>query len=80
MMPFKFTSDMSQEDAAMQAQMLGVRYDVMPIAPIYESVVGQLYSVFALLLLLNACGGDDIATDAGMADAGTARQYGWSVP
>lgn len=46
MMPFKFTSNMSQEDAAAQAEMLGVRYDVMPIAPIYDSVVRQLYSVF----------------------------------
>lgn len=46
MMPFKFTSNMSQEDAAIQAKLLGVRYDVMPIAPIYDSVVGQLYSVF----------------------------------
>ena len=46
MMPFKFTSNMSQEDAALQAKALGVRYDVMPIAPIYDSVVNQLYSVF----------------------------------
>ena len=46
MMPFKFTSNMSQEDAALQARALGVRYDVMPIAPIYDSVVKQLYSVF----------------------------------
>ncbi len=46
MMPFKFTSTMSQEDAAAQAEMLGVRYDVLPIAPIYDSIVAQLDTIF----------------------------------
>ncbi len=46
MMPFRYTSTMSQEDAAMQAKMLGVRFDVIPIEPIYESVVKQLRPVF----------------------------------
>ncbi len=45
MMPYRYTSNMSQEDAALQAETLGVRYDVMPIAPIYESVTEQLYAV-----------------------------------
>ena len=45
MMPFRYTSTMSQEDAAAQAETLGVRYDVLPIAPIYDAVVGQLYAV-----------------------------------
>ena len=46
MMPFRYTSTMSQEDAAAQAALLGVSYDVLPIAPIYESIVGQLGDVF----------------------------------
>ncbi len=46
MMPFKYTSTMSQEDAAKQADTLGIRYDVLPISPIYDSIVKQLYSVF----------------------------------
>jgi NAD+ synthase (glutamine-hydrolysing) len=37
---------MSQEDAAKQAAALGVRYDVIPIEPIYESVVRQLKPIF----------------------------------
>ena len=47
MMPFRYTSTMSQEDAAAQAALLGVRYDVLPIATIYDSIVGQLADVFA---------------------------------
>ncbi len=45
-MPFRYTSNMSQEDSAKQASLLGVRYDVISIAPIYDSVVGQLARVF----------------------------------
>ena len=45
MMPFRYTSNMSQEDAQKQARLLGVRYDVIPIAPIYDSVVKQLAPV-----------------------------------
>lgn len=45
MMPFRYTSTMSQEDAAAQTELLGVGYDVMPIAPIYEAVVAQLNAV-----------------------------------
>ncbi len=45
-MPFRYTSNMSQEDAAKQAATLGVRYDVLPIAPIYDAVVQQLQAVF----------------------------------
>lgn len=47
MMPFRYTSTMSQEDAAAQAGSMGVRYDVLPIAPIYDAIVGQLAGVFA---------------------------------
>jgi NAD+ synthase (glutamine-hydrolysing) len=46
MMPFRYTSTMSQEDAARQAGTLGVRYDVIPIAPMYDAIVGQLEPVF----------------------------------
>lgn len=46
MMPFRYTSNMSQEDAAIQAATLGVRYDVISIAPIYDSIVEQLQQIF----------------------------------
>jgi NAD+ synthase (glutamine-hydrolysing) len=46
MMPFRYTSAMSLEDAREQAGLLGVRYDVIPIAPIYDATVGQLAPVF----------------------------------
>jgi NAD+ synthase (glutamine-hydrolysing) len=45
MMPFRYTSNMSQEDAAKQAAMLGVGYDVIPIEPMYEATVAQLAPV-----------------------------------
>jgi NAD+ synthase (glutamine-hydrolysing) len=45
-MPFRYTSTMSQEDAATQAAALGVRYDVLPIATIYDAIVQRLQSVF----------------------------------
>jgi NAD+ synthase (glutamine-hydrolysing) len=47
MMPFRYTATMSQEDAAKQAHMLGARYDVIPIAPIYDATVAQLAPLFA---------------------------------
>ena len=37
---------MSQEDARQQAELMGVRYDVIPIAPIYDATVGQLAPIF----------------------------------
>jgi NAD+ synthase (glutamine-hydrolysing) len=42
MMPFRYTSNMSQEDAAKQAAMLGIGYDVIPIEPMYEATIAQL--------------------------------------
>jgi len=42
MMPFRYTSTMSQEDAAKQASMLGIGYDVIPIEPMYEATIAQL--------------------------------------
>jgi NAD+ synthase (glutamine-hydrolysing) len=46
MMPFRYTSKMSQEDAASQAAALGVRYDVLPIEPMYDATLRQLAAVF----------------------------------
>ncbi|MDA0680667.1 MAG: NAD+ synthase [Proteobacteria bacterium] len=46
MMPFRYTSNMSQEDAAKQAALLGVRYDVIPIEPMYGATIGQLRTIF----------------------------------
>ena len=46
MMPFRYTSTMSQEDAATQAKIHDVRYDVIPIEPIYEVILRQLEPVF----------------------------------
>src|SRR5690606_31361090 len=42
MMPFRYTSPMSEEDAGKQAEMLGVRYDVLPIERMYEATVSTL--------------------------------------
>ena len=46
MMPYQYTSTMSQEDAARQASVLGASYDVIPIAPIYDATVRQLEPLF----------------------------------
>lgn len=46
MMPFRYTSTASQEDAAAQAAGLGVQYDVIPIEPMYEATVTQLQNIF----------------------------------
>ena len=44
-MPFRYTSTMSQEDSAKQAETFGVQYDVIPIEPMYEAAIGQLKPV-----------------------------------
>ena len=46
MMPFRYTSNMSQEDAAKQVAALDVQYDVVPIAPLYEATTGLLKKLF----------------------------------
>ena len=46
MMPFRYTSNMSQEDAAKQAEILGIQYDVVPIEPMYEATNELLADVF----------------------------------
>jgi NAD+ synthase (glutamine-hydrolysing) len=45
MMPFRYTAAISQEDAAKQAATLGIRYDVIPIEPMYEATIQQLQPV-----------------------------------
>ncbi len=47
MMPFRYTSVMSQEDAALEAAALGVQYDVVPIEPMYEATLKQLADLFS---------------------------------
>ncbi len=47
MMPSRFTSQMSREDAAEQAGRLGVRYDTLSIEPMFETTLGVLRDVFA---------------------------------
>lgn len=47
MMPYHYTSQMSLEDAAEEAQILGVNYSIIEIAPIVESFQNQLAPAFA---------------------------------
>ncbi|MEO0577942.1 MAG: NAD+ synthase, partial [Pseudomonadota bacterium] len=46
MMPYTYTSDISKIDAAAQAEMLGVRYDIISIEPIVTAAIDQLAPVF----------------------------------
>ncbi len=46
MMPSRYTSDMSQEDAAEQALNLGVRLDTLPIEPIFHVTLDVLKDLF----------------------------------
>ncbi|SFR86583.1 NAD+ synthase (glutamine-hydrolysing) [Marinobacter daqiaonensis] len=47
MMPFRYTAEMSLEDAEAEAEALGVRYDVFPIEPMYDAFMGVLEKPFA---------------------------------
>jgi len=47
MMPFRYTSDLSKNDAAEQARRMGVRYSSISIEPMYEAFVAQLAEEFA---------------------------------
>ena len=47
MMPYHYTSSMSIEDAATQAQLLGVDYSVLPIAPMVEASNASLAEMFS---------------------------------
>ena len=46
MMPFRYTSSMSLEDAQAQAELLGVNYQVMSIEAIYDSFMAALADEF----------------------------------
>lgn len=46
MMPFTYTAQMSQEDAAAQASMLGIRYEVLPIKDAYLAAYDTLAPLF----------------------------------
>jgi len=47
MMPFAYTSEMSLEDAEKEARNLGINYQILPIADIYESFMQTLETEFA---------------------------------
>ena len=47
MMPYRYTSDMSIEDAAEQARRMGVDYHVLPIEPMVEATTGTLDELLA---------------------------------
>ncbi|WP_257280490.1 NAD+ synthase [Endozoicomonas sp. ISHI1] len=46
MMPFRYTSNMSLEDAREEAEILGVDYSVMPIEPMFDASMSMLSSQF----------------------------------
>ena len=47
MMPFRYTSQMSVEDAALQSRLLGVHHKVISIEPVYEAFMASLAQEFA---------------------------------
>ncbi len=47
MLPYRYTSNESLADAAQCAKALGVRYDIVPIAPAVEGFTAQLEKMFA---------------------------------
>ncbi len=47
MMPFRYTADMSVADAKEQASLLGVKFDVISIEPIFDAFTAQLASLMA---------------------------------
>lgn len=46
MMPYRYTSEMSEQDAAQQARLMGVDYQAIPISPMVEATLAQLAPVF----------------------------------
>lgn len=46
MMPFRYTSDMSKDDACEQARLMGVEYDVVSIEPMFDAFMQQLGPMF----------------------------------
>lgn len=47
MLPFRYTSSMSVEDATAQAKAMGVQFDIVSIEPLYDSYMQQLTPLFA---------------------------------
>ena len=47
LMPSRYTQDMSNEDAILEADMLGVKYHIIPIEPAVNAFTGMLAEVFA---------------------------------
>jgi NAD+ synthase (glutamine-hydrolysing) len=47
LMPSRYTQDMSNEDAALEADVLGVKYHTIPIEPAVSAFTGMLAEVFA---------------------------------
>jgi NAD+ synthase (glutamine-hydrolysing) len=47
MMPFRYTAQMSVEDAAEQSRLLGVRHSVISIEPLYDAFMASLAEEFA---------------------------------
>jgi NAD+ synthase (glutamine-hydrolysing) len=47
LMPSRYTQDMSNEDAVLQADALGVKYHIIPIEPAVTAFTGMLSEVFA---------------------------------
>ncbi|SDK20791.1 NAD+ synthase [Billgrantia gudaonensis] len=47
MMPYHYTADISRQDAAEQARLLGVHYQVLPIEPMVEAFMETLADTFA---------------------------------
>ncbi len=47
MLPFRYTSGMSVEDATEQARLMGITFDVVSIEPMYDSFMQQLAPIFA---------------------------------
>ncbi|GLH21976.1 NAD+ synthase [Pseudomonas atacamensis] len=47
MMPYHYTAQMSQDDAKEEADLLGVKYSVLAIAPMVEAFVSTLAPMFA---------------------------------
>ncbi|MBO1924355.1 NAD+ synthase [Thiomicrorhabdus sp. 6S3-12] len=47
MMPFRYTAQISQEDAAEQASVMGVKYQSIPIEPMYQAFESSLQATLA---------------------------------
>ncbi len=47
MMPYRYTSSLSLEEASETARLMGIRYDIVPIAPAVEGLSAMLSGMFA---------------------------------